>query len=316
MTALFQNENDYGMILLRDNYEDAIAESEEMYDRECERKNCSTPKEERTTKYLLGVKENVLSGQIGLHIPPNKSHIEIPEEAIYCEHIDNPLWVNYDFLNGNSKMVLGSGPFGFGMGIHFVDPKETRRIFQGNFSPELVQEVRSSTRKYTIEVHEKCKRAISDILRSSDCADYIHRHIDSDLFEEVVADILRDQGFDVFLTSRTGDGGKDLWASISISGKRYTVLVECKKRDRKKAIDPLLARSVVGSFYVARGSGINADFAMLVTSSDNIGPETARIEQCVREFTIKDCNDILGWANKYGSLRNGLWIPSALEGLL
>ena len=70
MEEFYTNQNNYGIILLRDNYEDALAGSEEIYDKQCERVQCPTPKSQRTTKYLLGIKENILSGQVGLYIPP------------------------------------------------------------------------------------------------------------------------------------------------------------------------------------------------------------------------------------------------------
>ena len=314
MRGLFHNANNYGLILLRGSYEGALAESEQMYDQECERKNCPTPKSSRATQFLLPVKENVLSGQVGLYIPPARSDIEVPGEAIYCTHIDNPLWANWDFLNGPPKLVLGNGPFGFG--VHNVEPKETRRIFEGYYAPELIKEVRTSTRKYTIEVHNKCKSIIYDLLKSDDKKSFLKNNVSDDQFEEVVADLLREQGFDVFLTPKSRDRGKDIWATLRIDGKRYTVLVECKMRSDKRALDPALVRAVLGSFYVARADGINADFALLVTSTDNIGPESIRIEQVTRELSIKDCDDVIGWANQYGFMRKGLWIPSALEGLL
>jgi hypothetical protein len=117
MTDAFVNKNDYGLILLRDSYDDALAESEEMYDKECERKGNRTPKIERTTRYLLGIKENVLSGQVGLYVPPRHNPIEIPSSAVTAPHLDNPLWVVYDFINGAPKMVIGALPFGhFGVG--------------------------------------------------------------------------------------------------------------------------------------------------------------------------------------------------------
>lgn len=314
MQHLYQNKNAYGLILLRDSYEKALSESEQMYDKECERKNCPTPKSDRTTQYLLGVKENILSGQVGLHIPPNRPDIEIPAEAIDCTHFDNPLWVDWNFLNGDPKLILGHGPFGFG--LQHVEPKEVRKTLEGRHAPQLMKEVRSSTRKYTIEVHNICKSIISDLLKADDKKSYLQNYVDPDQFEEVVADLLREQGLDVFLTPKSRDGGKDIWATVSIEGKRYTVLVECKMRDNKKTLDPALVRAVLGSLVVARKDGINADFAMLVTSTDNIGPESVRIEQLAQELSIKDCNDVLDWAARYGSMKNGLWLPSALDGLL
>jgi hypothetical protein len=312
MTHFFVNTHNYGLILLRGSYEEALAETEELYDKECERKGCHTPKAERGTSYLLGIKENVLSGQVGLHIPPRKPHIEVPIEAITGEHIDNPLWVNYDWLNGDPKMVIGALPFGnFGFGI--VDPVETRKILEGNYARSLIDQVRDSTRKYTIHVHNRASQLINDFVVKPEVKEQLLRNINADLFEELIADLLRNQGFDVFLTSRTRDGGKDIWASIAYQGRRITALVECKVRSGRAAVDPAIARAVVGTFFIEKNRGIDVDCAVLVTSSENIGPETLAIQQEMREFSVNDCNDVVQWIKNYGALRNGLWVPDALS---
>ena len=128
----------------------------------------------------------------------------------------------------------------------------------------------------------------------------------------MVADLLRAQGFDVFLTSRTGDGGKDIWVSTFYGGSHFIALVECKVRDSKKAIDPSLARAVVGTYFIEKKRGISVNGAMMVTSSNNIGPETIKIEQDLREFSVIDCNALERWISKYGDIKNGLWVPGAL----
>jgi hypothetical protein len=307
----FVNKNNYGLILLRNSLDEALAESEEMYDRECERKGCKTPKAQRGTSYLLGIKEHVLSGQVGLHIPAGKHHIEVPIESIKGEHVDNPFWVNYEWINGEPKFVLGALPFGFGFGV--VDPIETKKILEGNFSNELISQVRESTRKYTLAVHSRASLLIQEFLKKSEIKQRILEHVNAELFEELVADLLRNQGFDVFLTSRTRDGGKDIWASTVYEKQRVTALVECKMRSATNAIDPAIARAVVGTYFIERNKGIDVDCAIMVTSSDNIGPETLAIQQQMREFTVKDCNDVVKWIESYGAIRNGLWVPDALS---
>ncbi len=54
----------------------------------------------------------------------------------------------------------------------------------------------------------------------------------------------------------------------------------------------------------------------MVTSSDNIGPETLKIQEELREFRIKDCNDVVSWIKQYGSIKNGLWVPDSLSEFL
>jgi hypothetical protein len=315
MNDKYINKHDYGLILLRDNYEDALAESENLYDKECERKNTSTPKAERTTRHLLGVKENVLSGQVGLYLPPRNCFIEVPNDAVTATHIDNPLWVEYEYINGEAKMVIGSLPFGqFGVGL--VNPANIRAKYESYFSPELLRQIRGSSRKYTLEVHSRCNSLIQEILAAPEAKQALLNTVSDSVFEELVADLLRDKGCDVFLTSRTRDGGKDIWIATFFNGKPIVALVECKVRKNSVAIDPAIARAVVGTFCIEKNRGIDVDCALLVTSSDKIGPQTIAIEQELREFKLRDCDAVLEWIKSYGSIREGLWLPSALESIL
>ena len=112
-------------------------------------------------------------------------------------------------------------------------------------------------------------------------------------------------------TSRLG-GGKDIWASTFHSGNHLIALVECKVRDNKLAIDPAIARAVVGTYFIEKNRGIDVDCALLVTSSDRIGRETVNIDQELRQFSLKDCDDVVDWIQQYGRLHRNLWAPNAL----
>lgn len=314
MSDFYVNNNNYGLILLRNSYEEALEESEELFYKYHEKIGQPIRRTEKTPKsYLLIPRENILSGQIGLYLPSSKQkYLEIPSDAVIGEHLANPLWVNYDFIRGESKVILGALPFEqFGIGI--VDPNEIRKNFERNLSPELIRQIRGSTRKYTLEVHSKASEIIQNSLKSHDIKRYLLENINAELFEELVADLLRDQGFDVFLTSRTGDKGKDIWASILHEGRRVMALVECKVRNNRSAIDPAIARAVVGTYFIEKTRGIDVDCALMVTTSENIGPETIEIQQTLREFSVKDCNDVVNWMKGYGAIRDGLWIPDALS---
>jgi hypothetical protein len=211
-------------------------------------------------------------------------------------------------------VIASAGTSICGFGI--VDPTKTRKILEGNLSQDLSNQVRNSTRKYTIEVYDRASELIRELLKKPDIKRYLVDNIDADLFEELVGDLLRNQGFDVFLTSRTGDGGKDIWASTIHKGRRVTALVECKVRGGRSAIDPAIARAVVGTYFIEKSHGIDVNCALMVTTSENIGPETLTIQQEIREFSVRDCNDVVNWIKKYGTLRNGLWVPDALSDYL
>ena len=66
-------------------------------------------------------------------------------------------------------------------------------------------------------------------------------------FEEVVAEIFRSKGFEVELTKRTRDGGKDIVAiskgAISIKNKYF---IECKRHDEDNTVGVDIVRALQG----------------------------------------------------------------------
>ena len=82
-------------------------------------------------------------------------------------------------------------------------------------------------------------------------------------FEELVEQILQDEGFSTYLTKATRDGGRDIVATkAGINGKPVTFYVECKRYDRKNKVSVDLVRALYG---VQTGDKVNK--ACLVTCS-------------------------------------------------
>jgi restriction endonuclease Mrr len=81
-------------------------------------------------------------------------------------------------------------------------------------------------------------------------------------FEELVADILKDFGFDVSLTPSTRDGGKDILAYMRKQICSYLMFVECKrwKPDQHVGIE------IVQRLYGVQQAN-NANKSMVVTTS-------------------------------------------------
>ncbi|HRP37637.1 MAG TPA: restriction endonuclease, partial [Candidatus Dojkabacteria bacterium] len=65
-------------------------------------------------------------------------------------------------------------------------------------------------------------------------------------FEELIASILKDLGFDVELTKATRDGGRDIIASIRTKVTTFLTYVECKRYSPDNKIDVRLIREVLG----------------------------------------------------------------------
>lgn len=73
------------------------------------------------------------------------------------------------------------------------------------------------------------------------------RNISSREFEQLLADLLRDMGWDVELTKQTRDGGSDILAYMNTDVGRLLCLVEAKhyREDRKIGVD--LVRTLYGT---------------------------------------------------------------------
>lgn len=65
-------------------------------------------------------------------------------------------------------------------------------------------------------------------------------------FEELVAQVFEDNGYNVKLTPVTRDGGCDIIATYKVGGLSFMVLIECKKYGRKNKVGVSLVRSLLG----------------------------------------------------------------------
>ena len=233
-------------------------------------------------------------------------HAEIVD-AMYFD----PYWVLWEDINGDPRFTMGCLPFG-SFGIGMIDPSAVRAEMEGMQPESLLKSIRKSTRKYTRETQRQSQAMIDQLASNQDIVAAINAISDSGAFEELVAELLRGRGYNVFLTSRTRDGGKDIWATIQSGGEVSIMLVECKIRSGSSAVDPMIARAVVGVYGIERGRGVDVRKAMLVTTSSNLGPETIKISQDVMAFEAVDADGLAEWISDYATMRNGIWIPKSI----
>jgi len=119
-------------------------------------------------------------------------------------------------------------------------------------------------------------------------------------FEELLADLLSDMGWEVELTQQTRDGGKDILAYLNTDLGRFLCLVEAKhyRRDRKVGVE--LVRTLYGTLFDAQ-----ANSAMLVTSS-SFSSDAREFQRKHRyQLSLRDYADIVSWIKKYGTIQNG-----------
>lgn len=113
-------------------------------------------------------------------------------------------------------------------------------------------------------------------------------------FEELIAAILKDLGFDTELTPATRDGGRDIYAYVRNTVTSFLMFVECKKWASHSKVGIDVVQRVHGA---AKAGG--AHKAMIVTTSFFTLPaqkERGRIE---KELDLADFDKLKVWLTRY-----------------
>ncbi|AAO10816.2 restriction endonuclease [Vibrio parahaemolyticus] len=119
-------------------------------------------------------------------------------------------------------------------------------------------------------------------------------------FEEVTAEIFRDKGFEVELTKRTRDGGKDVIAFHKDQlGIRSKYIIECKHYadTNKVGVD------IVRALYGVKNSRSGGNVGIIVTTSTFTSGAREFIENEATtnlDLTLADKEQLLEWLKGYG----------------
>ena len=113
-------------------------------------------------------------------------------------------------------------------------------------------------------------------------------------FEELVASLLKDMGYDVELTSRGPDGGVDILATQKTGIGELLLLVDCKRYNPEKNIGVGMVRSLYGI-----GQQRRASMSMLVTTSFFTKPARQFQERVRYQLSLRDYNDLIIWLQNY-----------------
>lgn len=113
-------------------------------------------------------------------------------------------------------------------------------------------------------------------------------------FEELVADLLADLGYEVEITPPTRDGGKDILAKMNTPHGKLLCLVEAKKYRADRPVGVELVRQLYGTLIDA-----NATSAMLVTTS-YFSPDAKTFQQRHRyKLSLHDYGNVVQWIDEY-----------------
>jgi hypothetical protein len=115
-------------------------------------------------------------------------------------------------------------------------------------------------------------------------------------FEELIAEIIRSKGFEVTLTPKTRDGGKDIIALYKSPFGHQMFIVECKRYKEDNKVGVELVRGLYGVKAAERYNQ-----AILITTS-TFTPDAKEFVKPLRfELQLKDYNDVTQWCKDYGA---------------
>lgn len=117
-------------------------------------------------------------------------------------------------------------------------------------------------------------------------------------FEELVAELLERNGYDVKVTPQTRDGGKDIYAAKHDDLGSFLYIVECKRNAPDRPVGVGVVRALHG---VAQSEQVTA--AMIMTTSYFSAPAREFAEDLRYQISLKDYFDLRLWLDRYRSGR-------------
>lgn len=113
-------------------------------------------------------------------------------------------------------------------------------------------------------------------------------------FEELVASILKDLGFEVELTQATRDGGRDIIAHVKNAVSSYLTYIECKRYAADNKVGVGIVREVIGVHHLRKPTK-----SIIVTTSFFSKDAIQEAEKMESQLELKDFTDIKGWLQHY-----------------
>jgi hypothetical protein len=176
-----------------------------------------------------------------------------------------------------------------------LDPEQFRRVLDGHLydlnddSPAAKKSLIAVARPVIISANEAMiaglKRRPKDVFK-----------LTPRKYEELVAELLHDIGYEVTLTKATRDGGKDILASMKTELGEFLCLVEAKHYREDRKIGVSLVRTLYGTLCDYQASS-----AMLVTTSSYSKDAHILQQRHKYELSLRDYTDVAGWIQRYGT---------------
>jgi restriction system protein len=115
-------------------------------------------------------------------------------------------------------------------------------------------------------------------------------------YEELIAELFLDMGFEVELTKATRDGGKDILASLKTEVGQILCLIEAKRYREDRKIGVSLVRTLYGTLC-----DYKATSAMMVTTSSYSKDAHALQHKHEYRLSLKEYGHVVDWIQRYGT---------------
>lgn len=122
--------------------------------------------------------------------------------------------------------------------------------------------------------------------------------VDPRKFEEIVADIWHKFGYDVQLTPRTRDGGKDLYAAKHDLYGDVLYVIECKKYGPNSPVGVEIVRALYGVAEAERATA-----GILATTSYFTAPAKEFQKLLPYRLSLRDFDGMAEWLRKWRTLQ-------------
>ena len=130
-------------------------------------------------------------------------------------------------------------------------------------------------------------------------------------FEELVAELLRDMGYDVYVTPQTRDGGRDILAVVRLPASETLTIVDCKRYSPDQPIGPDIVQRLM---WIADRND-RASTALVATTSRFTSGAQALAREYRWRLGLKDFGAITEWLERYGTWekrgQSGVWLSAA-----
>lgn len=176
------------------------------------------------------------------------------EELIYYAEFE----INCPRCNNTVKISISGNEYPIGA----YDYDESK-IYGGSFIDKPSMCMKCYVDEFSVDDEELDNLGIRDLIVQIAHDKELIYQVSPREFEEIVEQVLKDNGFETVLTKPTRDGGKDIIATIAgIHGKPIVIYVECKRYSLENRVDVSIVRELYG---VQTAERINK--ACLITSS-------------------------------------------------